>query len=158
AAPGEERFPPFRALRPVILSGWEMPVLLRAIVRGCSESAILRNWEGVRDEVVGSGRLRGEELVGVLKRTLDDVRREWIAAAPDAVVRGGPAGDPPARHHACGPRGRGTVPGDLGVQHPGDAGDGERERARPPARARSVPARPVGLALSPEPSGEGGHS
>jgi len=83
AAPDEERFPSFRALRPVILNGWEMPVLLRAIVRGCSESAILRNWEGVRDEVVGSGRLRGEELVGVLKRTLDDVRREWIAAARD---------------------------------------------------------------------------
>src|SRR6266704_3232276 len=66
AAPDEERFSSFRAL-----------------VRGWSESAILRNWEGVRDEVVGSGRLRGEELVGVLKRTLDDVRREWIAAARD---------------------------------------------------------------------------
>ncbi len=83
AEPGEEQFPSFRALRPVILNGWEMPVLLRAIVRGCSESAILRNWEGVRDEAVGSERPRGEELVGVLKRTLDDVRREWIAAARD---------------------------------------------------------------------------
>src|SRR5438132_8374641 len=71
AAPGGERFASFRALRPVILNGWEMPVLLRAIVRGCSQSAILRNWEGERDEVVGSERPRGEGLVGVLTRTLD---------------------------------------------------------------------------------------
>jgi len=31
-APDEETFPAFRTLRPVILSGWEMPLLLRAIV------------------------------------------------------------------------------------------------------------------------------
>ena len=48
--PGEDLLPSFRALRPVILSGWEMPVLLRAIARGRAASAILGNWEAVRDE------------------------------------------------------------------------------------------------------------
>src|SRR5215510_9985384 len=33
-APGKELFPAFRALRPVIMTGWEMPLLLRAIVVG----------------------------------------------------------------------------------------------------------------------------
>jgi len=83
AAPSEEIFPSFRTLRPVIMSGWEMPVLLRAIARGRSESAMFQNWEAVRDELVGTGPLRGEELVSVLKRTLDEVRREWIATERD---------------------------------------------------------------------------
>ena len=83
AVPGEEVFASFRACRPVILSGWEMPVLLRAIARGSPESAILASWGVVRDEIVGAGALHGEALVAVLKEALDDVRREWIAAAPD---------------------------------------------------------------------------
>ena len=32
--PGEDLFPAFRTLRPVIMTGWEMPILLRAIVHG----------------------------------------------------------------------------------------------------------------------------
>ncbi|HYB42086.1 MAG TPA: HAD family hydrolase [Candidatus Methylomirabilis sp.] len=82
--PGPETFAAFRALRPVILSGWEMPLLLRAIAGGRSESAVLGHWEVVRDELVGdSGRPRGSELVEALKRTVDEVRREWIAADRD---------------------------------------------------------------------------
>jgi hypothetical protein len=79
-APSDHLFPAFRMLRPVITSGWEMPLLLRAIVQGRSTSAIERNWESVRDEFVRSARLRGEELVVTLQRTLDEVRRDWIAA------------------------------------------------------------------------------
>ena len=82
-APGDDLFPSFRALRPVIMSGWEMPVLLRAIMRGVPDSAIANGWEGVRDRLVGAGTPSGEELVGVLKRTLDGVRREWIVADRD---------------------------------------------------------------------------
>lgn len=81
AAPGEELLPSFRALRPVIMNGWEMPLLLRAIARGSSRPAIFEDWAAVRDELVSAGgSLRGEELVAVLQRTLDEVRREWIAA------------------------------------------------------------------------------
>jgi hypothetical protein len=71
-------FPSFRALRPVIMTGWEMPLLLRALDQARPAPAILQNWDAVRDELVSEGRLHGEELVSVLKRTLDEVRREWI--------------------------------------------------------------------------------
>jgi len=81
--PRADVFPAFRALRPVILSGWEMPLLLRAIARGCSEAAILRSWDAVRDELVRSEALPGVDLVRVLQRALDAVRREWIAADRD---------------------------------------------------------------------------
>ena len=50
--PGEDLFPVFRTLRPVIMTGWEMPVLLRAIVQGYSPEAMLQNWEAVRDALV----------------------------------------------------------------------------------------------------------
>lgn len=86
-APADDLFPSFRTLRPVILSGWEMPVLLRAIGRGRTQSAILQNWEAVRDDVVGSGPA-SVLLVNALRHTVDDVRREWIAAAPDDWLDG----------------------------------------------------------------------
>jgi len=79
AIPGGELFDAFRRLRPVILSGWEMPLLLRAIAGGRPEAEILGGWETVRDEVAATGQPQGDVLVGVLQTTLDDVRREWIA-------------------------------------------------------------------------------
>ena len=82
--PGDETFAAFRVCRPVILSGWEMPVMLRAIARGTATSAILAGWEAVRDGVVAAaGSPRGDALIAALKTDLDDVRREWIAATPD---------------------------------------------------------------------------
>ena len=79
-APDEDLFPAFRTLRPVIMTGWEMPLLLRAIIRGCGEAAVLSNWEGVRDELVKAEQGQGDGLIGRLTHTLDEVRREWIAA------------------------------------------------------------------------------
>jgi hypothetical protein len=81
-APGEDTFPEFRALRPVIMTGWEMPLLLRAIIQGRRESIILQDWEGVRHELVNSGPLHGDALAGALTQTLDKVRRRWIATDP----------------------------------------------------------------------------
>jgi hypothetical protein len=81
--PEGDLFPAFRTLRPVIMSGWEMPILLRAMVRGSSQSAIFRNWDEVRDRLVRSEALPGADLVRILQRTLDDVRREWIAVDRD---------------------------------------------------------------------------
>jgi hypothetical protein len=78
--PGTEAFEDFCALRPVILSGWEMPVLLRAIGRGHSRAEVLADWARVRDELVGPGTPGGARLTAQLRETLDDVRREWIAA------------------------------------------------------------------------------
>src|SRR5206468_785164 len=78
-APDEDLLPAFRALRPVIMSGWEMPILLRAIARGAAQASILQSWDEVRDQLVRSESLPGADLVRTLQRTLDEVRREWIA-------------------------------------------------------------------------------
>jgi hypothetical protein len=73
-------FPAFGALRPVILSGWEMPVLLRAIAQGRAPAEILGGWERVRDEIIGAGPLPAPALVHELGQALDEVRHDWIAA------------------------------------------------------------------------------
>jgi hypothetical protein len=85
-APGDETLGEFRTLRPVILSGWEMPVLLRAIVQARPAAAIARDWPSVRDELVRADRRHGDGLVPTLTRTLDEVRRAWIGADPKGWV------------------------------------------------------------------------
>jgi len=76
---GDGLLPAFRRLRPVIMTGWEMPLLLRAITQGRPEVDIVRDWESVRDREVAT-EPRARELRGLLTSTLDEVRREWIAA------------------------------------------------------------------------------
>jgi hypothetical protein len=80
--PGDDLYPAFRALRPVIMTGWEMPLLLRAMVQGCPKGALLQSWEAIRDGLVNVGPLRGPALVSALTHTLDEVRRAWIADDP----------------------------------------------------------------------------
>jgi len=77
--PSDELLPAFRRLRPVIMTGWEMPLLLRAISHGRSKADILRDWESVRDAEMAT-EPRARELGGLLTNTLDQVRREWITA------------------------------------------------------------------------------
>lgn len=79
SVPGDDFFPTFRRLRPVIMTGWEMPLLLYAIVHGQPEAAILQSWENIRDELVSVGPLQGSALIQALTHTLDEVRRAWIA-------------------------------------------------------------------------------
>lgn len=73
-------FPAFCALRPVILSGWEMPVLLRAIAQRRARAEILGGWERVRDEITAAGPLPAPALIRELGHALDEVRHDWIAA------------------------------------------------------------------------------
>ena len=78
--PPDELLPRFRELRAVIETGWEMPVLLRAMADGVPPDRIADDWAGIRDTiVVADGRPR-DALIKALKWTLDEVRREWIAA------------------------------------------------------------------------------
>jgi hypothetical protein len=77
----------FRALRPVITTGWEMPLLLRAIVQECPATAILQHWEAVRDDLLKTGWPQGTALVMALTHTLDEVRRAWIARRPVRLAR-----------------------------------------------------------------------
>ena len=64
----------FYRLRPVIETGWEMPILLRALVLGISEEKILQDWATISQQIVASEQLNPKEVVG----KLDTVRDKWI--------------------------------------------------------------------------------
>jgi phosphoglycolate phosphatase-like HAD superfamily hydrolase len=78
---------PFYRLRPVIMSGWEMPVLVRAVAAGVDERRVLRAWPEVREAIVAEAGPDRDRLVQSLRSSLDDVRREWIAEDPDGWLR-----------------------------------------------------------------------
>ncbi|MGK7928553.1 MAG: HAD family hydrolase [Spirulina sp.] len=65
----------FYKLRPVIETGWEMPVLLRALVLGETEAQILEDWSKIRDRIIAAEQLKGKAIAQIV----DGVRDEWIA-------------------------------------------------------------------------------
>jgi hypothetical protein len=96
-AVGDDAFPAFSRLRPVITTGWEMPLLLRALALGRPEAALAGDWEAVRDQVAAGGEgLGGRALADRLARELDDVRRQWIRADPAGWIAGNVPYCPPA--------------------------------------------------------------
>ena len=64
----------FYRLRPVIETGWEMPVLLRALILEIDESEILTSWNLVTEQIVTTEKLDSK----VISKTLDSVRDNWI--------------------------------------------------------------------------------
>jgi phosphoglycolate phosphatase-like HAD superfamily hydrolase len=64
----------FYHLRPVIETGWEMPILIRALVVGFSDEEILADWGNICAKIVSDNHLNPKEL-GV---KLDSIRDEWI--------------------------------------------------------------------------------
>jgi phosphoglycolate phosphatase-like HAD superfamily hydrolase len=66
--------PSFYRLRPIIETGWEMPVLLRALVLGMTEDRILENWSFLVQDIVNKEKLDWK-AVG---KKLDSVRDKWI--------------------------------------------------------------------------------
>lgn len=74
--PPADLAPSFYRLRPVIETGWEMPILLRAILKGFSEAEILKSWLTVRDRIIAEEDLSPKNLA--LK--VDTVRDQWIAS------------------------------------------------------------------------------
>jgi phosphoglycolate phosphatase-like HAD superfamily hydrolase len=64
----------FYRLRPVVASGWEMPVLLRAIIKGFSEADILQQWQIVRTRIVADEDLNPK----ILGLRVDTIRDQWI--------------------------------------------------------------------------------
>jgi phosphoglycolate phosphatase-like HAD superfamily hydrolase len=58
----------------VIEIGWEMPILIRALVLGISEIEILQNWSRIADNIVREEQLQAE----IIGPHLDRVRDEWI--------------------------------------------------------------------------------
>ncbi|NEP13500.1 MAG: HAD family hydrolase [Symploca sp. SIO1A3] len=72
--PPEDLAPQFYRLRPVIEIGWEMPVLVRALILGVLEAKMVQNWSAVAKEIVESEQLDPADT----GKKLDTVRDEWI--------------------------------------------------------------------------------
>lgn len=66
--------PSFYRLRPVIETGWEMPILLRALVLEIAEAKILDNWNAIASELTKSEGLEKQQVA----QKLDGVRDSWI--------------------------------------------------------------------------------
>ena len=64
----------FYRLRPVIETGWEMPVLLRALVLKYQPDRILNNWRDIRDKIVEQEQLDKKRC----SQALDTARDNWI--------------------------------------------------------------------------------
>lgn len=64
----------FYRLRPVIETGWEMPILLRALVLGKSEAEIVSNFQAIASEITKQEGLSKQAVVDCL----DGVRDDWI--------------------------------------------------------------------------------
>lgn len=65
----------FGRLRPVVETGWEMPLVLRALAQGISEADILQNWPQIRDQVMVQDQLDRVWL----GQQVDTFRDRWIA-------------------------------------------------------------------------------
>lgn len=72
--PLEELAPIFYRLRPVIETGWEMPVLLRAILQGFTEAEILEDWRTICSQIIAEENLDPKDLAA----RVDTVRDQWI--------------------------------------------------------------------------------
>jgi phosphoglycolate phosphatase-like HAD superfamily hydrolase len=72
--------PIFYRLRPVIETGWEMPVLIHAVLQGIPESAILSDWSAIASKLVTAANLDATTL----SKTVDQQRDEWITSDLDS--------------------------------------------------------------------------
>ncbi|MEM6610995.1 MAG: HAD hydrolase-like protein [Cyanobacteria bacterium P01_C01_bin.72] len=71
--------PSFYRLRPVIETGWEMPILLRALASGISEADILADFAQISQKIVQAEGLEKQTVVN----QLDGVRDKWIKSDLD---------------------------------------------------------------------------
>lgn len=75
STPSDQLAEVFYRLRPVVETGWEMPILLRAILKGFPEAGILEGWAEIRTQVVAQEDLNAKDLAA----RVDAVRDQWIA-------------------------------------------------------------------------------
>jgi phosphoglycolate phosphatase-like HAD superfamily hydrolase len=64
----------FYRLRPVIETGWEMPVLIKALVDGIPDEKILQEWLTIAPQILLNDKLQAKEIGA----KLDNLRDEWI--------------------------------------------------------------------------------
>lgn len=68
-----ERFYP---LRPVVETGWEMPVLLRSLLLGSTDKEIINDWQAIARQRIEVEALNQK----VFAQAVDGVRDDWIQA------------------------------------------------------------------------------
>jgi phosphoglycolate phosphatase-like HAD superfamily hydrolase len=66
--------PIFGRLRPVVETGWEMPLVLRAIQTGDKETDILSNWPQIRDRILIQLQLTPKQIGS----QVDTLRDQWL--------------------------------------------------------------------------------
>lgn len=69
----------FYRLRPVIETGWEMPVLIKALIDEIPEDKILQSWANITPEILATDKLQSSEIA----IALDNLRDQWIATDLD---------------------------------------------------------------------------
>ncbi|MBD1842301.1 HAD family hydrolase [Cyanobacteria bacterium FACHB-63] len=67
--------PAFYRLRPVVETGWEMPLVIRALATGITEAEIFQNWTAIAAQIVADNHLKPLE-VGTI---VDTIRDQLIA-------------------------------------------------------------------------------
>jgi len=65
----------FYRLRPVVETGWEMPVVIRAVLLGVAEADILQNWAEIAQQIIADEKMSPAQLVA----QVDGTRDEWIS-------------------------------------------------------------------------------
>lgn len=65
----------FYRLRPVIETGWEMPVLIAALLMGVTEDQILQQWNAIASAIVQKNQLQSADIA----QKLDFLRDQWIS-------------------------------------------------------------------------------
>lgn len=75
APPDETIAPAFYRLRPVVETGWEMPLVIRALATGITEAEIFQNWTAIAAQIVADNHLKPLE-VGTI---VDTIRDQLIA-------------------------------------------------------------------------------
>jgi phosphoglycolate phosphatase-like HAD superfamily hydrolase len=68
--------PQFYRLRPVVETGWEMPVLIKALVLGIEEAEILQNWAAIALQITTRDHIEAMQI----STMVDDIRDRWIAS------------------------------------------------------------------------------
>lgn len=74
STPPAELAEKFYRLRPVVEVGWEMPVVLRAVLQGLSEDHIIRQWPTLKYQLIEDSNLTQSEL----GQQVDGTRDRWI--------------------------------------------------------------------------------
>ncbi|NJN88365.1 MAG: HAD family hydrolase [Leptolyngbyaceae cyanobacterium SL_7_1] len=65
----------FYRARPVVETGWEMPVVIRSLLQGVGDDAILQDWKAIAQRQVAADGVNPADLA----RAVDGIRDQWIA-------------------------------------------------------------------------------